>query len=129
MYGYHLLSPFKFKIALLHLGQYLGSTVMGRLGHHPGLPHSLSNIHHRVAVTVYGTIINPAFTSTQLKLAHWGQTIGLNRHGQGLPPWSPEYLLIHSHPSHPVILCLLTHSFLAQSQNKITYQLFIINQS
>jgi hypothetical protein len=35
------------------------------------------------------------------------------------PPRSPEYLLIHSHPSHPVILHLLTLSFLTQSQIKV----------
>jgi hypothetical protein len=43
----------------------------------------------------------------------------LNRHGLGLPPRSPEYLLIHSNPSHLVILRLPTLSFLAQSQIKV----------
>jgi hypothetical protein len=33
-----------------------------------------------------------------------------NQHGWGLPLRSPEYLLIHSHSSHPVILHLLTLS-------------------
>jgi hypothetical protein len=42
----------------------------------------------------------------------------LNQPGQGLPPRSPEYLLIHSHLSHLVILHLPTLSFLAQSQIK-----------
>jgi hypothetical protein len=42
----------------------------------------------------------------------------LNRHGRGIPAWSLKYLLIHSHPSHPLILHLPTLSFLLQSQIK-----------
>jgi hypothetical protein len=36
----------------------------------------------------------------------------LNQLGRGLPPRSPEYFLIHSHPFHLVILHLPTHNFL-----------------
>jgi hypothetical protein len=42
----------------------------------------------------------------------------LNQHRRGLPPRSSEYLLIHSHPSHTLILHLQTFSFLTQSQIK-----------
>jgi hypothetical protein len=42
----------------------------------------------------------------------------LNRHGQGILARSLKYLLIHSHPSHPLILHLPILSFLAQSQIK-----------
>jgi hypothetical protein len=51
-YDYLLLSPSEVKIAPLDLGRNLGSTVIDRLGRCPGLPHSPSNINHRVAITV-----------------------------------------------------------------------------
>jgi hypothetical protein len=52
----------------------------------------------------------------------------LNRHRRVLPPRSPDYLLIHSHPFHLVIRHLPTLSFLAQSQIKVLIN-FITNHS
>jgi hypothetical protein len=52
----------------------------------------------------------------------------LNRPRRGLALRGPEYLLIHSYPSHPVILHLQSFSFLAQSQIKVLIN-FIINHS
>jgi hypothetical protein len=51
-YGYIMLCQSEVKIAPLHLGRNLGSTVIDWHSHHPRLPHSPFNIHHRVAVMV-----------------------------------------------------------------------------
>jgi hypothetical protein len=95
-FDYLSLSPSEVKIAPLHLGWNIGSTVCAWPWHHPRLPHSSSDNHHRVGVMVWPTRV-------------------LNQHRLGLPPRSPEYLLIHSHPSHLVILHLQSLSFLDQS--------------
>jgi hypothetical protein len=52
MYEYLSLSPFEVEIAPPHPGWNLGSTVIAWLCCHPGLPHSPSDIHLRVVVTV-----------------------------------------------------------------------------
>jgi hypothetical protein len=51
-------------------------------------------------------------------LAHQGPNDAvLSRHRQGLPPRSPEYFLIHSQPSHLVILHLQSLSCPAHVSN------------
>jgi hypothetical protein len=116
-YGYLSLSPFEVEIPPLPLGQNLHSTVINWPGHRPGLSHSPSNIHQSSGndstKQLYNLLglwdpINPEGVSTsQCLFYRVQQDAALNRPRQGLPPRSPEYLLIHPHPSHPVILHLL----------------------
>jgi hypothetical protein len=68
--------------------------------------------------------INSTCVSTIQCLFHVAQhDVVLNQHRRGLPPRSFEYLLIHSHPSHPVILNLSTLSFLTQPQINVLINL------
>jgi hypothetical protein len=71
MYGYLLLSSSEVENAPLRLGWNIGSTVCARPCHRPGLPHSPSNNHNRVAVQFNTTVIEPTrFTGCHKSRMH-----------------------------------------------------------
>jgi hypothetical protein len=106
-YNYLSLSPSKVEITPLHLG----STVIARPGRRPRLPHSPSNIHQRVAVTVWPSSYRSYKVYRTQKILHalvlvnacstWTNTMrSLIGQGEGYHRGAPNLISDHSQPSH-----------------------------